>query len=540
MAIFDGNMPYSNLHELNNDWIIKKLKEVKDKEDSIDESVTNAKQSEENAKVSEENARNSELNAKNYAEHLDEYTDGLSTQVATNTQNIAVNSGRIDTFTQLAQGSTTGDAELQDIRVGANGVTYPTAGDSVRAQINLVDNRVDEITERTLRKYTQENFDVSTFTADSGDTDWFWLNNETFPSGYIDHFVVYGSNDSVNSYCQVAVYDVTLGKFVWRSEKVLATTRTITVPCKTLFEHEIYVCTSLPHLIHNSIGNTVQYAKMWEFAVWAEGAVFDVDFVNANTQFKFAVECWYDDYYDKDNLHYAIERNRLFVAGDSIVAGYPYTEGVSRPNYYDPDIKWGNQVARQLGFKVTFGAQSGSGWIYRTTPDSQYAISIADNNNFANYDTVVFAFGTNDYGNNMPLGSIYDLYPASNTICGAINYVLNKIYTDNPKAVVIISTPINRSDKGNVDSNFAYGTQNSEGYTLLDLVDRMKQLCELKGVCYIDCHISPFNAYTVNSLLMDNLHPNPEGYKVLGEFMVGQIERYTRPYTKNALTADFE
>lgn len=531
--------PYTNFHELNQDWLIKTVKEVKDKTEDIDEAVAEAEASAENAKASELNAKTSELNAQNYAENVETYTQNLSQQVNTNTQNIAVNSGRIDTFTNLPAGSTAGDAELIDIRVGANGVTYANAGDAVRAQIDLVNDRVDTITNRTLHKYTQENYDVSTFTADAGDTDWFWLNNQTFPAGYIDHFVIYGTNDSIGSYGQIAVYDTVTGKFIWRSEKVLAETRTLNVPCQIKFSNPVYVCISLPHLAHDSIGNTVQYARMWEFAVWAEGAVFNIDFVPGNVQFKFAVECWYADYYDADNLHFTKERNRMFIAGDSITAGYPYSQGVSRPNYYDPDIKWGEQIKRKLGFDVTFGASSGSGWIYRTAPDAQYAISIADNNNFANYDTVVFAFGTNDYGNNMPLGSIYDLYPANQTICGAINYVLNKIYTDNPKAVVIISTPINRSDKGNASSNYAYGTQNTEGYTLMDLLERMIQLCDSKGVCYIDSHISPFNVYTVNSLLVDNLHPNPEGYKVLGAFMAGQISKYVSPYIKNVESAEF-
>ena len=43
---------------------------------------------------------------------------------------------RMNEFTSLPQGSTSGDAELADIRVGQDGTVYGTAGNAVRAQVN--------------------------------------------------------------------------------------------------------------------------------------------------------------------------------------------------------------------------------------------------------------------------------------------------------------------------------------------------------------------------------------------------------------------
>lgn len=64
------------------------------------------------------------------------FKNTVNTSITTQDENITVLQQRMDTFASLTEGSTTGDAELADIRVGADGVTYPTAGDSVRGQYN--------------------------------------------------------------------------------------------------------------------------------------------------------------------------------------------------------------------------------------------------------------------------------------------------------------------------------------------------------------------------------------------------------------------
>ena len=63
-----------------------------------------------------------------------------------NETDLQVERSRIDSFTKLAAGSTTGDAELIDGRVGADGLTYDNIGNAIRKQILNVNDKINKST----------------------------------------------------------------------------------------------------------------------------------------------------------------------------------------------------------------------------------------------------------------------------------------------------------------------------------------------------------------------------------------------------------
>lgn len=78
---------------------------------------------------------------------LNDQDTEIAQRLDTQDDKLEVLEGRMDKFASLPAGSTSGNAELLDIRVGANGVTYNSAGVAVRTQFDDANDKIDRLNE---------------------------------------------------------------------------------------------------------------------------------------------------------------------------------------------------------------------------------------------------------------------------------------------------------------------------------------------------------------------------------------------------------
>ena len=117
---------------------------------------------------------------------------------------IATLNSRVDNIIELTPGSTTGDAELQDIRVAYNGITYPSAGSSVRNQAKELNQKIEnlEIINVANGTINSRSEDIEVYASDLIKYNQelkLQFTNFSNSSGYVAYSIVYNEQQVANS-----------------------------------------------------------------------------------------------------------------------------------------------------------------------------------------------------------------------------------------------------------------------------------------------------------------------------------------------------
>lgn len=438
----------------------------------------------------------------------------ILTAYGKNENAIAVERARIDALVKLPEGSTTGDAELQDIRIGADGTTYESAGTAVREQFNKINGLIDvELTENIFNFETvKKGYTVSSSTGE------YYVAKDCIASDYIkivggeNYGLFIDLNGSIVSLSTTicAVYDANKNflntmKFSYSSTSA----NDITMPENASYivivvstQHEAHIDKIMMATGTGAIPKTIIPYKA-TFLLKDSDYVREKDFTNVSS-----------------NVIKPLKGYVWGAIGDSITA--ISTLGTNVKNYT-------HYVSESLGLTLENYGVAGTGFVRNNNGSNSY-INRLENELSENCDIVTIFGSFNDpqetelQNANVPIGEATD-EAESGTLCGAINKVLDIIFAKNPLCKVIIFSSIPWGGYWNRYTN------NDASEKINRYNDALESVAKRRNVMYKNLtdksNMRPWNTDFANTYYLENdtTHPNTFGHK---EFIAPIVESAIR------------
>lgn len=204
----------------------------------------------------------------------------------------------------------------------------------------------------------------------------------------------------------------------------------------------------------------------------------------------------------------------LIAFGDSITWGLHSSDHTVN--------SWTANLMAYAGVNITNTAISGATWQHQANKTSGI-VDVIKATDVTNVRNIVAFGGTNDFAQDLPVGTIDDTDPT--TLYGAMNVGIQSIYERNPKVSIYLVTPMWRARINDANTPVDIETtKNGAGLLLLDYVNAVIDIARKYHLPVLDLyHEFPINKYNSNSLLADGLHPNDDGYvllaKKIGKFL---------------------
>jgi lysophospholipase L1-like esterase len=205
---------------------------------------------------------------------------------------------------------------------------------------------------------------------------------------------------------------------------------------------------------------------------------------------------------------------KIGMLGDSVTAG---RIGGQTGNTNKGIPYW---VMCETGMSVTNLGVGSQGWISKQYL-SQNAEEYIQTLDLSGYDVLTFMYGAND--GDVSLGDYEDT--TEQTIMGAVYRCVNYAMTQNPNLrIIIINHPLGTS------SNFPHYNPNAQHtapdhWTFSQYFEQMRLFGKKYAIPVIEGW-EALNAWNRATYIGDNVHPTVAGYKVIGQYIAGQIKTY--------------
>ena len=219
---------------------------------------------------------------------------------------------------------------------------------------------------------------------------------------------------------------------------------------------------------------------------------------------------------------------KIYCEGDSIMIGVI----TSTPEYESrtvADLPIPNNIQARIPQSTVYNAAHGGDTIIsQNDPSLSICDSILADSTVSTYDYFVVNGGTNDFTGDVTIGTIDS--STTTTFYGALNAIMQYILTQNPKARIMLITPLFRNYSHTLRGN-AYNLQNGAGSTLGDYCDAMVNIGKKYCMPVFDSrYLAGVNEYNYETMLVKRnpsdpspsqgiyayLHPSNDGYTLYG------------------------